>query len=146
MTFAGVMYNSTLATTLGSPEVWNKYMPVILFYDEEKKNASRAIRNAYLGEASEDFVYSSSEDLARLFSDRLFFQSLESTAKLHAQHAPVYLYEYTHRGIMNVFDIFSYISPYSFLPIEIHAGLALLKQWLHRNLLNMSLPSYRKFL
>ena len=139
------MYNSSLATTLGSTEVWNKYMPVILFYDEAKQNASLAIRKAYLGEeVAQDFVYSASEDLARLFSDRLFFQSLESTAKLHAQHAPVYLYEYTHKGLMNVFDIFSYISPYSFLPIEIHAGLALLKQWLYRNLLHIPLPSYRK--
>ncbi|CAG7834680.1 unnamed protein product [Allacma fusca] len=131
---ARVIYNESLRDSLSVTQIWNKYMPVMLFYDESKQNASEEIRRHYLG-LGEDFeVVENSASLAKLFSDRLFFQSMQNTALLHAQHAPLYLYHYTHQGALNVFNILKDTSPYFKLPMEFHVLISLLKNWVLKTL------------
>ncbi|KAK9511867.1 hypothetical protein O3M35_000440 [Rhynocoris fuscipes] len=106
---AEILADSKLADELDNN--WNEYLPFLLDYNytctaDKIDNVSNRIKEFYLGNSR---IMESKKQFIKMLGDRLFYDAIVKSTKLHAEYysSPVYAYLFSHKGSVRLSNIFN---------------------------------------
>jgi carboxylesterase type B len=115
---------------------WNFLLPRLLNYNPKDEAAAWKIRKYYFGDSSRS-IQNQLQNLTNLFSDKMFFSPTKKAADIHSRFAPTYLYYFTYRTPVTVYDLIRGVTPAGFLPPEIEIVGHMTRSWIESNVFRM---------
>jgi len=103
---AAVFANATLLELINKE--WSRIAPSTFLYKPTARDpckVSSSIKKFYFGDDETLISQDNRQAVVDIYSDRFFVECTRETAKLYAEYAPVFLYNFTHKVEHSVGDL-----------------------------------------